>query len=53
VNKKVFPYQIHIVLGLVWIVIGTTLYSGIGLVVWVGGGLIMTIVGLLNKKKSK
>jgi len=48
--KKQFPYQIHVVLGIIWVFIGVTLYSGIELVIWVGGGLIMIAIGLLNRK---
>jgi hypothetical protein len=51
-QKKLFPYQIHLVLGLIWIVVGIMLYSGTVSVVWVGGGLIMIVVGILNRKKS-
>lgn len=51
-QKGEFPYQIHLILGLIWIVVGVTFYSGIELVIWVGGGLIMTVVALLNKRKS-
>jgi len=49
-NKKQFPYQIHLILGLIWIIIGVTLFSGIGLVAWVSGGLLMIIIGFLNRK---
>ncbi len=51
-EKKNFPYQVHLILGLIWIAVGITLYSGIGAVIWVGGGLLMTAVGILNKEKS-
>lgn len=51
-QKKKFPYQIHLVLGLIWIVVGAVLYSGIESIIWVGGGLIMTVVGFLNKGKE-
>jgi len=48
--KKEFPYQIHIILGIIWIFIGIFLYFEIGLAIWVGGGLIMIVIGLLNRK---
>ena len=48
--KKEFPYQIHIVLGIIWISIGVVLHSGIELAVWVGGGLVMIVIGLLNRR---
>jgi hypothetical protein len=51
-QKRSFPYQIHLVLGLIWIVVGITLFSGIGLMAWVGGGLLMVIIGFLNRKKT-
>jgi len=47
--KKQFPYQIHIILGIIWVFIGIFLYLGIELAIWVGGGLVMIIIGLLNK----
>jgi len=49
-QKKSFPYQVHIILGFIWIVIGITLYSGTASVIWVGGGLLMAIIGFLNRK---
>ncbi len=49
--KKQFPYQIHIVLGLIWILIGVFLQSGFELVFWVAVGVVMLIVGLLTKGK--
>ncbi len=48
--KRGFPYQIHIILGIIWIFIGIFLYFEIGLAIWVGGGLIMIVIGLLNRK---
>jgi hypothetical protein len=51
-KKRKFPYQIHLVLGLIWIVIGITLYSGTASAIWIGGGFIMTIVGILNRRNS-
>ena len=48
--KKEFPYQIHIVLGIIWVFIGVALHSGIEVAIWVGGGLAMVVIGLLNRK---
>ncbi len=48
--KKRFPYQVHVFLGIVWIFIGVVLYSGVELVIWVAGGLVMLVIGLLNRK---
>lgn len=48
--KKEFPYQIHIVLGIIWVFIGVALHSGIEVAIWVGGGLVMVVIGLLNRK---
>lgn len=48
--KKEFPYQIHIILGIIWALIGIFFHSGIELIIWVGGGNIMIVIGLLNKK---
>jgi len=51
-QKRRFPYQIHLILGLIWIVIGVTLYSGTASAIWVGGGLIMAVIGILNRKQG-
>ena len=51
-QKRKFPYQVHLILGIIWIIVGITLFSGIGLVAWVSGGLLMVIIGLLNRKDS-
>lgn len=47
--KKQFPYQVHVILGIIWVFIGVFFYSGIELAIWVGGGLVMITIGLLNK----
>ena len=49
-QKRGFPYQIHIALGIIWVFIGIVLHSGVELAIWAGGGLVMIIVGLLNKR---
>ena len=48
--KRKFPYQIHIGLGIIWLLVGIFLHSGIELAIWVAGGLVMIIIGLANKK---
>ena len=50
-QERKFPHQVHLILGLIWIVVGITFYSGIALAIWVGGGLTMIIVGILNRKR--
>lgn len=45
-----FPYQIHVILGIIWCFIGVALHSEIELVIWIAGGIVMIIVGLLNRK---
>ncbi len=50
-QKSKFPYQIHIILGLIWILIGVFLQSGFELVFWVAVGVVMLIVGLFSKGK--
>jgi len=47
---KKFPYQIHIILGIIWIFVGVFLHSGVELIVWLCGGLAMIVVGLLNRR---
>jgi len=49
-KNKTFPYQVHIILGAIWAFIGIVLHSGVELIIWVGGGLVMIVVGLLNRK---
>ena len=50
--KKEFPYQVHIIFGIIWVSIGIILYSGVEAAVWIGGGLVMIVVGLLVKKSK-
>ncbi len=51
-QKRKFPYWIHLVLGLIWIIVGIVLYSGVSSIVWIGGGLMMMVIGVLNKGKN-
>ncbi len=48
-HKNKFPYWIHIVIGVIWILVGIILHTGIELIIWTVGGLIMLTIGLLNK----
>ncbi|MCK4918462.1 MAG: hypothetical protein KAS02_01605 [Candidatus Pacebacteria bacterium] len=48
-NRKKFPWWIHVVLGLIWIFVGITFHIGTELIIWVIGGLVMLGVGLLNR----
>ncbi len=48
--KRKFPYQIHIGLGIIWFLIGILLHTGVELIIWMGGGLVMIIIGLFNRK---
>ena len=50
-QKKQFPFWIHVLLGLIWIIVGVVLHTGIELAVWVTGGLVMLTIGFLNRKK--
>jgi len=50
-TKRKFPYWIHIVLGLIWIVVGVAFHTGWELAIWVAGGVVMFTIGLLNKNK--
>ena len=50
--KKKFPYQIHIILGLIWVLVGVLLHTGVELMIWVGGGLVMIVIGFLNRGKN-
>jgi len=53
IMKKEFPYQIHIILGLIWLLIGAVFHSGIELAIWVAGGLVMITIGLLNRRSRE
>ena len=50
-HKNKFPYWIHIVLGIIWVFVGVILQTGVELAIWVGGGLVMIVIGLLNRGK--
>ena len=50
--KKRFPYWIHILLGVIWIIIGITTQEGYLQLLWIGIGVIMVVIGLLNKKAA-
>lgn len=50
--KGKFPCQIHILLGIIWLFVGIAFHTGIELAIWVVGGLVMIIIGLLNKKSN-
>ena len=49
-QKRIFPYQIHIILGLIWFLIGIAFYSGIESVIWIAGGIVMIVIGFFNRK---
>jgi len=51
-KKRRFPYWIHILLGIIWIVVGVAFHVGVELTIWVGGGLVMIIIGFLNRKNN-
>jgi hypothetical protein len=48
-KKRKFPYWIHIAIGIIWITVGIAFHSNIELVIWIAGGLIMIIIGFLNR----
>ncbi|MEA2112546.1 MAG: hypothetical protein U9P50_01065 [Patescibacteria group bacterium] len=50
-KKAKFPAWIHLVLGIVWVLVGIIFQTGIELAIWVTGGIIMIIIGILSKKK--
>lgn len=51
-QKRKFPYWIHTLLGVIWIVVGVVFHSGIELAVWVAGGLVMLTIGSLNCRSN-
>ena len=50
--KKEFPYQIQIILGVIWLFVGIALHSGIELIIWVTGGVVFVVIGLLSRKRK-
>ena len=48
--KKEFPYQIHILFGSIWLVVGIAFHTGVEMAIWIIGGLIMILIGFLNRK---
>ena len=52
IKKRKFPYQIHLALGLIWVVIGIFLYSGWEQALWIGVGIVFLIIGYLNGKNK-
>jgi len=52
-KKKDFPFQVHMMIGILWIFIGAFLQQGVELLIWVAGGIIMIILGLMGKKSKK
>ena len=50
-QKRQFPFWIHILLGIIWIVVGVAFHDGWELAIWITGGLVMTTIGFLNRKK--
>lgn len=52
-NKKgKFPYQIQLVIGLMWILIGIFLQSGREQIFWIAVGIVFLVIGWFNKKKD-
>ena len=52
--KTTFPYQVHLILGFIWIFIGVIIMSGVESMFWILIGIIFIIIGFLAKKdKSK
>ncbi|MBZ9569866.1 hypothetical protein KJA16_03065 [Patescibacteria group bacterium] len=53
-QKKEFPFQIHIVIGIIWIFIGAAVKSGPWSIFWILVGLVFITIGMLaGIKKSK
>ena len=50
-KKRKFPYQVHIVIGLLWVLIGIFLQSGWIQTLWIGAGLVFLVIGWLSKRK--
>jgi len=48
-----FPYQIHLIIGIIWVLIGAFLQSGWSMVLWVAAGIIFLAIGLLGMKKNR
>ena len=53
-QKREFPFQIHIAIGVLWIIIGAVVMSGPWSLFWILIGLVFVAIGMLaGIKKSK
>ena len=53
-QKREFPFQIHIAIGVFWIIVGAAIISGPWSLFWILGGLVFIAIGMLSGiKKSK
>lgn len=50
--KKGFPYQIQIILGVIWLFVGIVFHSGIELIIWITGGVVFIVIGWLSRKSK-
>lgn len=51
-QKREFPFQIHIAIGVIWIVIGTAVMSGVASLLWILTGVLFITIGLLAMRKK-
>ena len=50
-KKRKFPYQIHIAIGLMWIIIGIFLQSGWQQILWIAFGIVFLAIGWFGRKR--
>ncbi|MBL7142069.1 MAG: hypothetical protein ISS83_00140 [Candidatus Pacebacteria bacterium] len=51
-QKREFPFQIHIAIGVIWIVIGAAVMSGVASLLWILTGVLFITIGLLAMRKK-
>ena len=51
-QKRNFPYQIHIAIGVMWIAIGAAVMSGVGSILWILVGVMFVVIGLLARREK-
>lgn len=51
-EKRKFPWWIHAGLGVLWILIGATVMSGIWSIFWILVGLAFIAIGLLARREK-
>jgi len=51
-QKRQFPFQIHIAIGIIWIFVGAVVKSGPWSIFWILVGLVFITIGFLTMRKK-